>query len=145
MMKFKRAIIVIMLALISACGGTLKTYQGDVLAQAESGILTCEPYLSISAIDDDTNLTAASGGGLWFRDCIISLKPGKHTVTFRYYTGGTVSFSTGYVTREFTVEKGNIYRIKYELEGTRWRPWIEQLKGEELDKQRKRISSEMSS
>ena len=143
-MKIKLGIIVIMLALISACGGTLKTYQGDVLTQAESGILTCKPYLSISAIDGDTNLTAASGGGLWFRDCIISLKPGKHTVTFRYYTGGTVSFSTGYVTREFTVEKGNIYRIKYEMDGTRWQPWIEQLKGEELEKQRKRISSEMN-
>jgi hypothetical protein len=144
MMKFKLSLVATILVLLSGCGGTLKTYPGGMLSQNESGVLTCEPYLGISAIDGDTSMTAASGGGLWFRDCIISLKPGKHSVTFRYYTGGTVSFSTGYVTREFTVEKGKIYRIKYELEGTRWRPWIEQLKGEELDKQRKRISAELN-
>ena len=136
---FKGTLISLVFILLTGCASTINTYEGKRLPLSESGVLTCEGYLSIKAIDGNTNHHIASGGGLWFRDCAVSLAPGKHTVTFRYITGGTVSFSTGYVTHEVNIEKGNIYRIKYTFEGKTWKPWIAKLKGDELKEQRKRV------
>ncbi len=141
---FRSGVVYVLFFLLSGCVTTLKTYEGKTLSQAESGILTCEPYLRINAIDGDRSKAISSAGGLWFRDCVVSLAPGKHTVTFRYVTGGTVSFSTNNVTHEVNIEKGKIYRIKYTMEGRRWKPWIEELKGDELEKQRKRVTAELA-
>jgi len=137
---FKSSLFFIVITLLSGCASTLKSYPGKMLSQAESGVLTCDHNLEVKSIDGNESYRAASAGGLWFRDCAISMTPGKHTVTFRYYSGGTVSISTGYVTHEINVEKGQIYRIKYASEGRKWKPWIEQLKGEELEEQRRRIA-----
>lgn len=142
-MKFKISLISIMFVLLAGCASSIKSYSGKTLSLAESGILTCEGYLRINAIDGDTSKVIASGGGLWFRDCVVSLTPGEHTVTFQYSTGGTVSMSTGNVTHKINVEKGNIYRIKYTLEGSKWKPWIEKLKGAELNEQRVRVMSKL--
>jgi len=130
--------------LLTGCASTIQSYSGKTLPLEESGVLTCEEYLKINAIDGDTSKVIASGGGLWFRDCVVSLTPGEHTITFQYITGGTVSFSTGDVTLKVNIEKGNIYRIKYTLDGSRWHPWIEKLKGDELREQRIRVLSKLN-
>jgi len=140
----RSSLMVALLFLLSGCATSIKTYQGKTLSLEESAILTCEPFLSIRGIDGDENQVIASGGGLWFRDCVVSLTPGKHSVRVRYVTGGTVSFSTGFVTLNFNGEKGNIYRIKYDIDGTRWSPRIEKLTGEELATQRKRVKAELA-
>jgi len=140
-----KSIVVSILAIIlTSCASTLKTYSGKVLSLEESGVLTCDHYLRVHAIDGNSKLNIASGGGLWFRDCAVSLKPGDHTVTFQYYTGGTVSVSTGRVTRAFNVEKNNIYRIKYTFEGSLWKPYIAKLEGEELKEQRVRVKEKFA-
>lgn len=144
-MKFKIKISLISIAFIlfTGCASSIKSYSGKTLPLSESGIITCEGNLRINAIDGDTSKVIASGGGLWFRDCAISLTPGEHSITFQYSSGGTVSMSTGNVTHKINVEKGNIYRIKYTLEGSKWNPWIEKLKDAELNEQRIRVMSKL--
>ncbi len=141
---FKSTLISVVIILLTGCASTLKTYQGKMLSQDETGILTCDQFLTINAVDGDKSYHIASAGGLWFRDCVVSLAPGKHTVTFRYSTGGTVSFSTGNVTHEVNVEKGKIYRINNYFEGSLWKPRIEELKGDELKEQRKRVTEKLT-
>lgn len=132
------------LLLITACATSIKTYEGNTLSLEESAILTCEPFLSIRGIDGNPELVIASGGGLWFRDCVVSLTPGKHSVRVRYVTGGTVSISTDFIILEHDYEKGKIYRVKYTTKGGLWHPWIEELKGEELATQRQRVINELA-
>ena len=144
MKMFKTAVILFFAVLLTGCASTLKTYSGKTLSLDESGVLTCDHFLRIHAVDGNPELKISSGGGLWFRDCAVSLTPGPHTVTFQYYTGGTVSFSTGSVTRSFNVEKGNIYRIKNAFEGKLWKPYIEKLQGEELQEQRIRVKEKFA-
>jgi len=144
MSLIRNSLVVALLFLLSGCATSIKTYSGKALSLEESAVLTCEPFLSIRGIDGDESKVIASGGGLWFRDCVVSMTPGKHTVRVRYVTGGTVSFSTGFVTLSFDAEKGHIYRIKYDLDGTRWSPRIERLTGEELKTQRKRVIAELA-
>jgi S1-C subfamily serine protease len=141
----KTCLISVVFIILSGCTpAVLNTYQGNTLSMAESGILTCEPAIQIHSIDGNTNYRAASAGGLWYRDCIISLAPGKHTVTFQYYFGGTVTFTTSSVTREVNIEKGQIYRIKYTIKDRRWKPWIEKLQGDELAEQRIRVAAKLA-
>ena len=141
---FRSGLIAALLLLLTGCATKLNTYPGKTLSQAESGILTCEPQLRLSHIDGNAHYAISSAGGRWFRECVVSLTPGKRPVTFRYLTGGTVSFSTGYVTHDVNIEKGHIYRIKYKFDGSLWKPWIEQLKGDELKEQRKRVTAELA-
>lgn len=130
--------------LLTGCASTLKSYPGKMLSMEEAGILTCDHFLTINAIDGNTNYHIASAGGLWFRDCVVSLTPGKHTITFRYSTGGTVNIYTGNVTHMVNVEKGKIYRIKNEFEGPIWKPVIVELTGGELEEQRRRVREKLT-
>lgn len=130
--------------LLSGCSTvSLNAYSGSTLPMSESAVLTCMRAIEINAIDDNTNFTLYSRGGIWYKDCIISLEPGPHSILLRYDTGGGANLSTENVTLKFKVEKGNIYRIKYSIKNLKWSPRVVKLTGNELAKQRNRISDLM--
>lgn len=125
--------------LLSGCASSyIKAYPEKLLPLSEAGTVTCESAIQVTAVDGNKDYRLYSGGGLYYQDCIISLKPGPHTITFKYYISSSVmTVQTRDVTHKVDIEKGQIYRIKYEQDGNKWRPWIEKLEGEELEKQRK--------
>jgi len=126
---------------LAGCGSTfIKKYPGKLLPISEVGTVTCESAIQVTAIDGDRNYRLYSGGGLYYQDCTISLMPGQHSITYKYYMSSSVmTTQTNEVTHTVNIEKGKLYRIKYTSEGRRWRPWIEELTGEELKKQRENL------
>jgi hypothetical protein len=85
----------------------------------------------VDGVDGNKNHTLYAGGGLYFRDCEISVLPGKHTFDVCF----DASYSTGTMTvtnrcgKDIPVtidaQAGQIFRIKYESKFGKWRPWIE--------------------
>lgn len=134
-----KAILILSMLYLSGCASSLiKAYPEKLLPLSEVGTVTCDSAIQVTAVDGNRDYRLYSGGGLYYQDCIISLKPGLHTITFRYYFSSSVStVQTNEVTHKVNIEKGKIYRIKYEKDRYKWKPWIEELKGDELEKQRK--------
>ena len=137
----KSSLISLLLVFVYGCANSfIQTYPGKLLPLSETGTVTCESSIQVVSVDGNSAYRLYSGGGLYYSDCIISLKPGKHTITYKYYfSTSTMITQTRPLTHKINVEKGAIYRIKYKMEGGLWKPWIEKLKGKELEKQLKDV------
>ncbi|MDH5217188.1 MAG: hypothetical protein OEX19_05815 [Gammaproteobacteria bacterium] len=133
-----------MLSLTGCASTFLKAYPGKLQPLSETGVVTCEKELMITAVDGKLEQKIFTGGALTFMDCTISLLPGEHAISFYYlHRGSYLITSTREVTHKLNVEKGQIYRIKYTMNNQLWKPWIEKLEGDELERVRKDVMSRL--
>lgn len=126
--------------LVSGCATKIKTYEGPEKLMQDIALIKCNPYVQVNGVDGNKSHRVSAGGGLWYRDCEISVLPGPHTFDVCFdesYSTGTMN-----VTRrcgqdipvQIDAQAGRIYRIKYESKSGRWKPWIEDVTEEELAK-----------
>lgn len=118
--------------LMSGCASTqIRTYDGPEKPLQEVALVKCDPFILINGVDGNKNHRLYAGGGLWYQDCEIGVLPGHHTFDVCFdasYSTGTMNV-TNRCGRDIPVpldaRAGRIYRIKYESNWGRWRPWIE--------------------